>query len=193
MDVLLVAAVVEELEGQAGHALGVGMVRAAARMARLLEVHRPARVVLVGTAGAYPVAGAPRIGEVVTASSVALGSGTAALGRGYVPQAPPPIQAVPAGGLPAHAVLCCTAITSDVDLAVALGVHATVEHMEAYGVALACQDAGVPFCAVLAVTNIVGPDAHAQWKANRAEAQAAAVRATVAGFALEDARPPDAT
>ena len=193
MDVLLVAAVVEELEGRAGHALGVGMVRAAARMARLLEVHRPVRVVLVGTAGAYPVAGAPRIGDVVTASSVALGSGTAALGRGYVPLAPSPIAAVPVVGLPAHAVLCCTAITSDVDLAVALGTHATVEHMESYGAALACQDAGVPFGAVLGITNIVGPDAHAQWKANRVEAQAAAVREMVAVFVLEEASPPYST
>lgn len=182
MDVLLVAAVVEELEGQPGHALGVGMVCAAARMARLLAAHRPARVVLVGTAGAYPVPGAPRMGEVVTASRVALGSGTAALGRGYVPCAPPPIAAVTVAGLPAHGVLCCTAITSDAVLAVALGTHATVEHMEAYGAALACVDAGVPFSAVLGITNVVGPDAHAQWKANRAAAQAAAVRAVVRDY-----------
>ncbi len=184
MDVLLVAAVVEEFEGRAGHALGVGMVRAAARMARLLAEQRPRHVVLVGTAGAYPVHGAPVIGEVVTAASVALASGTASLGLGYVPLAPPPVSAVPVPGLAPHAVLCCTAITSDPSLAARLGFLATVEHMEAYGAALACADAGVSFSAVLGITNVVGPDAHAQWKAHRAQAEAAAVRAAGRHFGL---------
>ena len=48
--------------------------------------------------------------------------------------------------------------------------------MEAYGAALACQDAGVPFCVVLGVANQVGPEAHAQWKAHRVEAEQAACR-----------------
>jgi 3-methyl-2-oxobutanoate hydroxymethyltransferase len=43
--------------------------------------------------------------------------------------------------------------------------------------ALACQEAGVPFLAVLGIANEVGPQAHAQWRAHRAEAEAAARRA----------------
>jgi purine-nucleoside phosphorylase len=72
-------------------------------------------------------------------------------------------------------VVCCTAITTDPGVAGALAAEGDVEHMEAFGVAWACARAGVPFAAVLGITNAVGPNAHAEWKANRAAAQAAAV------------------
>ncbi len=169
----IVAAVPEELCGHPGFAVGVGLVAAAATMSARLAADAPDAVVLVGTAGAYP--GGPPIGSIVTARSVALGSGAAALGLGYVPQRPPSLPAVPIPDLRRAAVVCCTAITTDPALAEALGREGDVENMEAYAVAWACARAGVTFAAVLGITNAVGPDAHAQWKANRDQAQAAAV------------------
>ena len=168
---LLVAAVRAELRGLDGEALGVGMVAAAAEMACLIAIRRPDAVLLLGTAGAYP--GGPEPGTIVTARRISLGSGTAATGHGYVPLAPAPVVAVPFEGLPAFDVLSCIAITTDPALAARLGEGAQVEHMEAFGMAWACARAGIPMGVVLGITNRVGPDAHAEWKARRDEVERA--------------------
>ncbi len=176
---LFVAAVREELGALPGEALGVGVVRAAAAMARLLATQRPAAVVLVGSAGAY--AGGPPIGAAIKATAVCLADGGEALGLSYAPLAPGPIAGDPAllARVEALAAVVVTvgAITVDRSMAAALGARGAVEHLEAYGAALACQEAGVPFLAVLGIANEVGPQAHAQWRAHRAEAEAAARRA----------------
>lgn len=173
---LFVAAVKEELGALPGEALGVGVVRAAAAMARLLAAHRPAAVVLVGSAGAY--AGGPPIGAAIKAEGVCLADGGEALGLSYAPLAPAPIAGDPTllARVEAQAAVVVTvgAITVDPALAAALGRRGAVEHLEAYGAALACAEAGVPFLAVLGIANEVGPHAHAQWRAHRAEAEAAA-------------------
>lgn len=176
---MIVAAVVEELDGLPGTALGVGFLPAAIAAANLLATERPEALILVGTAGAYR--GGPPVGSVVTARRVGLVSGTAVSGRGYVPRAPGPIE-TDAGlrhalDLPEADVATLLAITTDAGLAEALAAEWQVEHMEAYGVAAACAAAGVPFAAVLGITNHVGPDAHAEWRANRVAAQSAAAAA----------------
>lgn len=175
MDRCFVAAVAAELGDLDGEALGVGVVRAAAATARLLARRGLRAVVLVGSAGALP--GGPPVGAVVCAASVRLGSTAARLGLGYVPQAPP-VLATDAAlrsrlGLPALPVVTNLAITTDPALAAALAADAAVEHMEAYGVAWACAEAGVPFVAVLGIANRVGPDAHGEWITHRAAAEAA--------------------
>ena len=53
----------------------------------------------------------------------------------------------------------------------------------AWGVALACARAGVAWACVLGLTNEVGPEAHAQWLANRGACEAAA-RDAVRPFVL---------
>ena len=182
---LYVAAVDAELgdlraRGRDAVPLGVGMLAAGVRMAEVLAGRcgrLPARVVLLGTAGAYPdAAGAPLhpLGSVVTATRVRLASASAATGRGYVPLPPDAVECVPVEGVVAAVVACCTAITTDPAAARALGELANVEHMELFGVAHACARVGVPVTAVLGITNVVGPEAHAQWKAHRAQAEAAA-------------------
>lgn len=176
MGLLVVAAAPTELGDLSGEALGVGVVRATAATARRLARGEVDGVVLVGTAGALP--GGPEIGAVVAARRVSLGSTAAALGLGYVPLAPPPL-AGDAGlrarlALPEVDVVTHVAITTDPALADRVAAEASVEHMEAYGVAWACAEAGVPFVAVLGITNRVGPDAHAEWMAHRAEAESAA-------------------
>lgn len=176
MSVLVLAAAPQELGDLPGEVVGVGPVVAAANAARILEKVRPERVVLVGTAGAY--ANGPAIGEAIAASKVALSWGIAAMGLGYVPRAPEPVECdgtmLNKIDRPRHAVLTVGAITTDRTLARRIADGYTVEHLEAFGVAVACQQVGVPFLAVLGITNDVGPDAHVQWLTHRDAAQQAA-------------------
>lgn len=178
---LVVAAAREELGDVDGEAIGVGPLVAAVRATALLARVRPARVVMIGTAGAYP--GGPEIGSVIAASRVGWGDGISALGLGYVPRPPEPVSCDVAlmariPRIPWQPVLTVSAITTDPRLAVRFAAAGwTVEHLEAYAVALACREAGIPFVAVLGISNEVGPDAHVQWLAHRDAAQEATRRA----------------
>jgi nucleoside phosphorylase len=170
---MIVAAAHHELGNMEGFALGVGPVRAAASAARLLALHTPSAVILIGTAGTYrrdvPVP------SVIAAHKVGWGHAAAVLGAGYVPLPPEPLwtdeRLRTVSGLTSADVLTVGAITTDRSVAAAWSADWALENMEAYGVALAAAQAGVPFLAILGVTNEVGPDAHAQWKANRAEVE----------------------
>jgi nucleoside phosphorylase len=170
---LVVAAVEEELGDLPGAVVGVGPVVAAARAAALLAREVRSRVILIGTAGAYP--GGPTVGAVVASSRLGLAFGVDALGLGYTPRPPPPLDGDPALldalGVPRHPVLTVGAISTDAELVRRLGQGWAVEHLEAYAVAYACREAGVPFVAVLGISNEVGPGAHAQWLAHRDAAQ----------------------
>lgn len=173
---LLLAAAREELGDLEGEVVGVGPVVAAARAARILEQRKPARVVLVGTAGSYE--GGPAVGAAIASARVGMSYGVATLGLGYVPRAPQPVDGDPEMldtlGLPRHNVLTVGAVTTDTLLAERLRDGWTVEHLEAFAVALACREARIPFVAVLGIANTVGADAHVQWLTNRDMAQQAA-------------------
>ncbi len=173
---LVLAAVREELGDLEGEVVGIGPVVAAARAAAILERKRPDRVVLIGTGGSYP--GGPAIGAVIASEMVGHSPGVAAMGLGYVPRPSAPIPGdeyvLSRLSVERHAVLTVGAVTTDLTLARRLSDGWTVEHMEAFGVAIACQIAGIPFTAVLGISNHVGPDAHVQWLAHRDEAQDAA-------------------
>lgn len=172
---LVVAAVEAELGAVPGVAVGVGPVRAAAGMARLLAERTPEAVLLIGSCGVYgdhfP------IGVAVAGSRLSFADTGAVLGKGYVPLPPEPLQS-DCARLPPHlpqAVVCTVAaITSDPEAAALHGQDAHCEHMEAYSVALACADAKVPCAVVLGVANRVGPSAHTEWLAHRGAAEAAA-------------------
>lgn len=172
---LVLAAVDEELGDLPGIAVGIGPVAAAATAAAVLAERRPSAVVLIGTCGAYR--SGPPIGTVVVADRVGLSFGVAAMGLGYVPRPPAPIACATdlvAGVVgPRLSVLTCGAVTTDPVLADRLSDGWACEHLEAFGVAFACQAAGVPFAAVLGVANVVGPDAHVEWLTHRETAQAA--------------------
>lgn len=106
------------------------------------------------------------------------------MGLGYVPRPPQPVDCDPGllaqlQGVPRHPVLTVGAITTDPTLASRLADGWAVEHLEAYGAAFACRESGVPFVAVLGISNEVGPDAHIQWLTHRDAAQEAA-RAAIA-------------
>ena len=69
------------------------------------------------------------------------------------------------------------AISTDEELVARLDQAWAIEHLETYSVAHACTARGVPFVAVLGIANVVGPQAHPQYLANRHIAQEAARRA----------------
>lgn len=177
---LLMAAVREELGDLEGEVCGVGTVLAAVRAAAAIERLRPSAVVMIGTASALP--GGPAIGEVVSARQVGLSTGVAAMGLGYVPRLPRPVQCderlVSTLALRSCDVATAGAVTTDDTLAERLSDEWQVEHLEAFGIALACHEAEVPFALLLGIASRAGADAHAQWLTNRTAAQDA-VRAAV--------------
>ncbi|HSZ80968.1 MAG TPA: hypothetical protein VLA14_01740, partial [Polyangia bacterium] len=72
-------------------------------------------------------------------------------------------------------VACPLAITQATALARRIATTgAALENLEAFAVARAAAAARVPFAAVLGVSNVVGPRAHAEWRANHLAASRAA-------------------
>lgn len=156
--------------------LGVGPVRAAAGMARWLAALQPTAVVLVGSAGVYVPGRA--LGRAVVGRRLSWADGVSALRHGYAPLPPPPIR-VPdaltaAFHLPAVDVVTVASITTSRELLSRIGRPGGVEHLETYGAAWACQEAGVPFVPVLGIANRVGPNAHDEWVHHRESAERAA-------------------
>jgi nucleoside phosphorylase len=156
--------------------VGVGLVEAALGTQRVLAAHRPAHVVLVGTAGAYE-GSRLAIGDVVAASRIVL----AAPAGGALPDAIPSAIATDVAltsSFAAKPVIVATtlAITTDDDTARALerATGAAAEHLEAFAVARACELAGIPFTAVLGIANIVGARGRAAWREHHERAAAAA-------------------
>ncbi len=176
MNTLVLAAAAEELGTLPGAVVGVGPIAAATTAARIIAERRPKAVILIGTAGAY--VGGPAIGTVIASETLGWSYGVAAMGLGYVPRPPQPIRGAASLldqlDLPRHAVLTTGAVTTDPTLADRLSDGFSVEHLEAYSVAMACHDVGIPFVAILGIANVVGPGAHVEWLAHRDEAQDAA-------------------
>ncbi len=183
---LLLAAFAPELAGLDAAPLagwqvattGVGAVAAAATTARLVAEHRPARVLLVGTCGAYD--GRLVLGDLLVAEAAIATSLDELEGRAYRPEIertrfdatwrlPLP--------LPVHPVAATPAITMTAEGARRLAAVAAAEHLELTGVFAACHAANVPIAAVLGVANRVGPDANAEWRANHGRVSLAVVDA----------------
>ncbi len=158
---------------------GVGAVAAAVETARLLSAHRPERVLFVGTCGAYDER--LRVGDVLAAAGALATSVEEALGRAYRPDVERVRWAATwALPFPAHAVAVPPAITRTAEGARALAGFAAAEHLELTGVFAACHAAGVPVAAALGVANRVGPDAHAEWRAEHARVSRAVIDALLA-------------
>ena len=148
---------------------GVGAITAAATTARLIAELEPKRVLFVGTCGAYDERLA--IGDLVEATEALSVSLEEAEGRAYRPAIervrwPATLVFTPTLGLPTCTVAVPMAITKTAEGAAVLSKWAAVEHLEVTGVFAACHGAGVPCGAVLGVADRVGPEAHAEWKAN---------------------------
>jgi hypothetical protein len=70
----------------------------------------------------------------------------------------------------------------------ASGTGSSVEHLEAYSVALACAAPGVPFAAVLGVANAVGARGRAEWRTHHARASEACIGVVAAWLSSLAAR-----
>jgi purine-nucleoside phosphorylase len=156
-------------EGWQVRCTGVGAITAAATTARLLAELEPKRVLFVGTCGAYDERLA--IGDLVEVTEAISVSLEEAEGRAYRPgiervRWPSTLVFTPSLGLPTCPVAVPMAITRTAEGAAVLSKWAAAEHLEVTGVFAACDGAGVPCGAVLGVADRVGPEAHAQWKAN---------------------------
>jgi purine-nucleoside phosphorylase len=163
-------------EGWAVATTGVGAVAAAVETTRLLALHRPARVLFVGTCGAYDARLA--VGDLLAAAEAIAVSLDERAGRAYRPSPErtrwPATWSLPLG---AHLVAVPPAITCTADGAGVLAQVAAAEHLELTGVFAACHAAAVPVAAALGVANRVGPDAHAEWRERHAEVSRALVAA----------------
>ena len=176
----MVAAYAPELGALVGRAVGVGVVAAAAGPERALADERPARLILVGTAGALPGSGLA-IGSIVVVARALL---IVRPGE-YVPgilSSTAEADAALAGecahtlGAPLVTAASGIGITSSDDEARRLAATAQIEHLESFAV-LSVARHRVPATAVLAIANTVGAHAHAEWRANRERAEAAAIAA----------------
>lgn len=171
---------------------GFGPIAAAARTAHLLATLGPTRVMLVGIAGALDdrlsVGQAYRFSQVVS-YGVGVGSGSdfqQASSLGW-PQWPgdsavgqPTVgdRIGLAGSAPGPALLTACAASAgpaDVMLRRTLVPDAVAEDMEGFGVALACELAGVPWTIIRGISNRAGDRDHARWCVEPALEAAAAL------------------
>ncbi len=163
--------------------VGIGMVDAGLGVMRCIARHKPDRAWLLGTAGAFPCGGAPSIGDVTTASSVRLVDAATAEGASELPS-PMPAEvaldgvmhdALVAAGARSVRVANTLGITVDDALAARLAhTGATLEHLEAFAFARACEFEGVRGAIVLGIANVVGALGRAQWRENHTRASASA-------------------
>lgn len=153
-----------ELPGWRVALTGVGALAAARETARLIAEEGPERILFIGTCGGYP--GRLSTGALISASEVLATSLDELEGRAYRPGIEecrwPATWPLP---LPAHRVAVTAGITTSQAGALKLGELAEAEHLELSGVFAAARAAEVPVGAALAVANQVGPEAHAEWKA----------------------------
>jgi len=160
---------------------GVGLVDAAIGTTRLIAEHRPDAIVFVGTCGAYPSSGL-EIGDVVVASGVRIGSGDVASGRMRFPSLLPSVLncdlvlseivlscspgLAEGGRVVSGRVACTLGVTESDELAGSLRAHdgCDAENLEAFPVLRAAGK--IPTLILLGVTNHVGADGGAEWRAN---------------------------
>ncbi len=205
-DVLLVAPYTPELEGLSSLlgsslsatvrglrvkavAVGIGLPMAAAGTMSRIDASRPAGVVLLGTCAAYPGRGLAT-GQVVVATRMLLGDAAVVAGRAAYPD---PMT----GQIDTHKVLTSAlsmsttrpvrvasplAMTMESQLALRLSqqLDCDVEHLEAFGVGLACAPGHVPFAAVLGVSHELGPNGRESWRLNHRSAAHAAAQVVAA-------------
>jgi futalosine hydrolase len=172
--------------------VGIGLPIAAAGTANRLQQLSPGCVILLGSCGVYPGLPHYRPNDVLVPSRIVLLDHVVLAGRGAFPDPmtvttdPHPTMTAALGQSGPRtrvAALATTlSITTDDQLAGAVfqGTSCEGENLEAFGVALACAAADVPFAAVLGVTNIVGSTAREDWRTYQRSAAIAAADVVVA-------------
>jgi futalosine hydrolase len=171
---------------------GFGPIAAAARCAQLLSQLGPARVILVGIAGAFDVERDP-LGTALEFGAVALCGVGVGEGREHVP---PPLLGFPQWPASEHPprdavfdtleleleggplLLTTPAASADASMAAERRLRfpqARAEDMEGFGVALSCAMAGARLSIVRGISNQVGDRRAERWAIPRALAAARAL------------------
>jgi adenosylhomocysteine nucleosidase len=130
--------------------VGVGPAVAAARTTDLLDRLEPVRVLVVGVAGA--LAPALRVADVVRPEIVV----DVATGRRYAPGAAPPRPGARTVGAAREAGALVTVSAVGQRLPPALGAEAVAVDMETAAIAAACEERGVHWRVVRAVSDLPG-------------------------------------
>lgn len=177
--VLWVAATLPEIaavpDGSWSLVTGCGAATAALRLGTALARSKPSLVVGVGIAGAYAASGFS-VGDVVAVASdewCDLGSETpegflSLWDLGFDPGFSRDFHAtIPSflGHLPrarGATCSCCTGTLATAQARAAAGFQ--VESMEGAAWALACEEAGVEFCQIRAISNLAGPRDRDSWR-----------------------------
>lgn len=159
----------------AARPVGIGLALAAAGVSYRIATRRPRAVVMVGSCGAYPDGGRS-LGDVIVASAVHLADPAIVTGAAYFPapmvtvvETDPALrEGLEAEGAIAAAVANPLAITSEPARAetLARATGCAIEHLEAFALAAVCAKERTRFAVLLGVANMVGPGAHAEWKAH---------------------------
>ncbi|MGE3801022.1 MAG: hypothetical protein AB7H80_08385 [Candidatus Kapaibacterium sp.] len=145
---------------------GVGLVDAGIGTCKAILEQRPERLIFFGTCGAYPASGL-KIGEIISATTLSLGSGDTSRGEMRIPGLLPAEVEVGAGELRElknARVVCTLGVTENDALALLLGREGDVENLELFSVARAAGD--IPVTGLLGVTNIVGANGGREWREN---------------------------
>jgi nucleoside phosphorylase len=188
VDILIVAAAGAELAAVqladnrrssfrvALEAIGVGMPAAAVGTMQALAKHQPQAVILLGSCGAFRDNTSAEILTPVLPDTLKLVDAAVVLGEAAHPDVMPITaqvdRALHAGLYDAipQAVLGAVATTSGITTSDALASRlakesaCVAENLEAIAVAFACAAYGVPFAALLVITNVVGSRGRGDWK-----------------------------
>lgn len=167
---------------------GIGSVRAAAVVTHALSGTKSSRVLFIGSCGAYKAF--PPLLSLVAVSSILPVDYLNAAGKAHIP-GPRPSPLFPDPRLFAivaeAADQTCAAQSplsiADDEAAAALLAdfsEAAVENLELFGVATACSCLNIPWAALCAVTNRVGPGSAEAWTSNRERAAKLTARAVSA-------------
>ncbi len=164
---------------------GFGPIAAGARTAEFLARLTPARVILVGIAGAYDLERDP-LGSAIEFGAVAVTGVGVGAGADHIPPPALGFPQWPAGEHPARAAvfdhldldlrggpLLLTTCAASANAAEASErrkrfPEARAEDMEGFAVALSCSLAGVPCNIVRGISNAVGDRARERWSIPRA-------------------------
>ena len=152
------------------HAVGVGQFAALSRLSALLAGEKPAAILLVGTAGTTEPAA---VGQLFAVQHFAYPSIAGENLPEFLERAFTTEPALSVGGFSPATVLQNHGVSTDLTKFVSnAGYIPTnypkpiIENMEAASLAQLCRGLKIPFTALLAVTNTIGPDARTQWKHN---------------------------
>lgn len=148
--------------------LGIGFLDAGIELSRLLTSNpKIQKIIFLGTAGSYKTN--LRIGEILSIKSTALLNLGTKLDLSYSPIKNNFISAseIFSGFKTAH---CLVSIEiSKKDNLVFSDEEYLLENMELFGIARTAEKFGIPWSAIVAVTNYVGPNSHPEWVSNHQE------------------------